>query len=138
MSDKITREYVEEVRRDARKNLVRKGMETASSYRSIGLSASDKAEVLRKVADQIERSGVSDPVSRSQSRIRERDSGLPLFSKTPGKVTPELRDRWIRTRNEESQPGVKPLPGKDWTKTPDAPREFKTLPPRDKTPDRDM
>ncbi len=28
-------------------------------------------------------------------------------------------------------------PKKDWTKTADAPREFKTLPTRDKTPERD-
>lgn len=39
MNDKITREYVEEVRRDARKNLVRKAIETASSYRSTFLSS---------------------------------------------------------------------------------------------------
>jgi hypothetical protein len=31
----------------------------------------------------------------------------------------------------------KPTPKDDWTKTADAPREFKTLPPQDKTPDRD-
>lgn len=34
-------------------------------------------------------------------------------------------------------PETKPEAKKDWTQAADAPREFKTLPPRDKTPDRD-
>ena len=99
----------------------------------------------------------SDPVSRSMERVKERDSwpNVPFFTKKPGKVTPEMRDRWIATRNEESQPDVKPLPGGDWVKTASAsttdtakPKDewfrkaerradIKPLPERDKSRDRD-
>ncbi len=52
----------------------------------------------------------------------------------PPEVKPVPKKDWTQTT---TPPETKPEAKKDWTKAADAPREFKTLPPRDKTPDRD-
>lgn len=52
----------------------------------------------------------------------------------PSEAKPVPKKDWTQTATPTE---TKPAPKKDWTKAADAPREFKTLPPRDKTPDRD-
>jgi hypothetical protein len=52
----------------------------------------------------------------------------------PPEAKPVPKMDWVHTAKP---PETKPEAKKDWTQAADAPREFKTLPPRDKTPDRD-
>lgn len=64
-------------------------------------------------------------------------NGNPTFEELAALARAEIL-QWKKDWDQTNTPAeTKPEAKKDWTKTADAPREFKTLPTRDKTPDRD-
>lgn len=79
------------------------------------------------------------PAPATEKPAGERVAAQPRKDWTPAAKSPEVnpvpKKDWTKTpTTAETTPALK----KDWTERTSAPREFKTLPTRDKTPDREL
>ena len=65
-----------------------------------GFTGREKAEVLRHMADQIEKA--QNPVERAQDRVAERDAFRgQFFQQEPAKPTPSMVERWTQRAEQE-------------------------------------
>ena len=152
--DKIEKDFLEEAGRTVRKEFVRDIARTIERAPAPAFSQQEKAQVLRQMADQLEKGQQQEKLlSGSRARLDNRPPPIAFFTHAgdhrrywEGKATaPVPRKEW-RAYADQVQAGIDAdakadgctIPRKDWSKVADSnAREIKKLPPRDRSKDYD-
>ena len=107
MRGKLERDMAQEVGREMRGQFYRdvsaaldRHPEPTRPDAPHGFTGREKAEVLRHMADQIEKA--QNPVERAQDRVAERDAFRgQFFQQEPAKPTPSMVERWTQRAEQE-------------------------------------